>query len=264
MNNIAIAKETVRITAAGRYEVNGKTVTLPQTDPRETVCISPEEGAALIAAFRKGTEMCRIECTAEDSFEAAHRLGNALVLNFANAHHAGGGFLLGANAQEEALCRCSALFAALSGETAAEMYRYNNTHISRVESDYMLFSPKICVFRDANCNLLEEPFQAAVITAPAPNRRGAALLAPNALLRETFRRRIRIILAAAQKYGYSRLVLGAWGCGAFGNSPDDVSEDFRTVLLDEGYGTAFETVCFAVYGKEDGRNLTAFRRTFKG
>ena len=142
------------------------------------------------------------------------------------------------------------------------MYRYNNTRISAVESDYMLLSPEVCVFRDEHCALLEKPFTAAVITLPAPNRRGAAMLAPKKLIAETMTRRIRIMLHIAAKHGYRELVLGAWGCGAFGNSPEDVSGYFKSVLIGEEYGRCFDRVVFAVYGKPDGTNITAFRQTF--
>lgn len=264
MNNIAVGKETVAITKSRSYEKNGRTVTLPENmDFSRTICISPEDGAALVSAFQPAdAPLCRIEVTNEDSFSAARRLGDALVMNFANAHCPGGGFLLGANAQEEALCRCSTLYASLTSDTAKAMYRHNNTHISRVESDYMLLSPDVCIIRDSMCILLDEPERCGVMTLPAPNRRGAALIASKSLIAETFQRRIRIMLAAAQKHGYRNLVLGAWGCGAFGNDPRDVSGHFRKVLIDERYGTAFDRVCFAVYGREDGRNITAFRETF--
>lgn len=266
MNNIAVAKETMEITKSRRYEKNGTEITLPEDMFFEGVfCITPEEGAALVSAFSPRADgMCRIEVTAEDSFAAARRYENALVMNFANAHHPGGGFLLGANAQEEALCRCSTLYASLTSETASQMYRWNNTHVSRVESDYMLLSPEVCIFRDEHCALLDTPVCTAVITLPAPNRRGAAMLASKTLIAETFLRRIRIMLAVAADHGYKNLVLGAWGCGAFGNNADDVAGFFRQVLIGEQYGTAFDTVCFAVYGKEDGRNITAFRRVFEG
>ena len=115
-----------------------------------------------------------------------------------------------------------------------------------VESDYMLLSPEVCVFRTADCQLTAETFRTAVITIPAPNRRGGALLASKKIIAETFLRRIRIMLRLSAKYGYQSLVLGAWGCGAFGNNPEDVAEYFRQVLIDEGYGRYFETVCFAI------------------
>ncbi len=71
------------------------------------------------------------------------------------------------------------------------------------------------------------------------------------------------MLSIAADKGYKNLVLGAWGCGAFGNKPEDVSEYFRIVLFDEGYGKYFDEVCFAIYGCEDGKNITAFRSTLE-
>lgn len=265
MNNIQIANETMKITAEGRYEIGGKTVELPDLGYTQAEVISPEEGKKLLAEDISPyfmDRLCHIEVTCEDSFAAAGRLNDPLVMNFANAHSPGGGFRLGANAQEEALCRCSTLYASITSSAAGEMYRYNNTHISAVESDYMLLSPLVYVFRDEHCALLEKPFIAAVITLPAPNRYGAALLAPKKLIAETMTRRIRIMLRIAAKRGHRELVLGAWGCGAFGNSPAEVSGYFKQTLIEEEYGRCFDRVIFAVYGKPDGKNITAFRETF--
>jgi uncharacterized protein (TIGR02452 family) len=123
----------------------------------------------------------------------------------------------------------------------------------------MLISPKVVVFRDENCNLMEEPVIMGVVTVPAPNRYGAALLAGKKLIDDTFVRRIRIMLAAAAKSGYKTLVLGAWGCGAFGNKPEDVAGYFKQVIVQEEYGKCFDEICFAIYGREDGENITTFR-----
>lgn len=265
MNNIQIADETIKITSAGKYEMEGKTIELPDLDFKKVEVFSPEDGRKLLEEEISGyfgENLCEIEVTCEDSFAAARRLKNPLVMNFANAHHAGGGFRMGANAQEEALCRCSTLYASIKSSSAAEMYRFNNTHASQAESDYMLLSPEVSVFRNEHCQLLEQPFTAAVITLPAPNRRGAAALASKKLIAETMTRRIRIMLRIAAKHGYRELVLGAWGCGAFGNSPADVSGYFKSVLIDDEYGRCFDRVAFAVYGKPDGRNITAFREAF--
>lgn len=262
---IQVARETIGITKAGRYLWKEETRVLPEGDFGAVEVISPEYGAELLGRDYSGIlkrEMCRIEVTNEDSFLAAARLERPLVLNFANAHHPGGGFLIGARAQEEALCRGSTLYASISSEKAKEMYRYNNTHPGAVESDYMLLSPEVCVFRDIGCEPLEWPFMASVITAPAPNQRGAALFALGDRIRETFLRRIQIILCVAAERGYRNLVLGAWGCGAFGNDPIMVAECFRTALVEDGFGRAFGTVVFAVYGKPDGSNLRAFREVF--
>lgn len=262
MNKIAIARETIRITKEKQYTVGEQTVFLPEQNYAQTLVYTPETGAALPSAMRNDAPMCTFSVTTEDSFEAARQFVNPLVMNFANAHSPGGGFLLGAQAQEEALCRCSTLYASLTSEEAKEMYHFNNTHLSPVESDYILLSPVVCVFRDVRCELLKTPFSAAVITLPAPNRRGAAIFASNETINQTILRRIRIMLRIAAANGYRNLVLGAWGCGEFGNKPEQVAATFRQVLIDEQYGTAFDEVRFAIYGRPDGRNYLAFQKIF--
>lgn len=266
MNLIAAAKESIRIAKEKKYSIDGVENALPDKDYSRVIVITPEDGASLVSADRSGRESekpCKVSVTTESSFEAAERYNVPFVMNFANAHVPGGGFLLGARAQEEALCRCSTLYTSIASDSAKEMYHYNNTHISSTESDYMLLSPDVCVFRDNDLNFLEKPFMAAVITAPAPNRRGAAFAESKKNIEEVFRRRIRIILAAAVEYGYKDLVLGAWGCGAFGNSPEMVSGVFRELLVDEGFIKYFDNICFAVYGRTDGRNYKAFADMLK-
>ena len=53
------------------------------------------------------------------------------------------------------------------------------------------------------------------------------------------------MLAIAPAYGYATLVLGAWGCGAFGNDPRRTAADFR-LALENDYGGAFSEVVFAI------------------
>jgi len=265
MNNIQIANETLRIISDRKYDLGGNEISLSQIDFEEVIVISPRDGEKYLTYDKTSfaeKQMCKIAVINADSFEAGRKYDNALVMNFANAHNPGGGFRIGASAQEEALCRCSTLYASITSKRASEMYKYNNTHASTVESDYMLISPNVVVFRDEQCNLMSEPVTMGVVTVPAPNRYGAALLARNKVVEDTFIRRIRIMLVAAAEYGYKNLVLGAWGCGAFGNKPEDVSEYFRKVIIDEEYGKNFDEICFAIYGREDGKNITTFRSTF--
>lgn len=265
MKYIAIAKETKRITKEGRYMSGGTTIYLPEMDYTDVQVYSPEAGASLIENHVSDTARTanNISIVAEGSFQAAGRFDNPLVMNFANAHKPGGGFEMGATAQEEALCRCSTLFASISSEKAKEMYRYNNLHISNVESDYMLLS-KVCVFRNEKCELLRKPFMVGVISVPAPNRIGLAAFASEMKIEKAMIRRIRIMLSIAKEQAYKAIVLGAWGCGAFHNDASKVAGYFKKVLIDEGYVGCFEHICFAIYGSEDGKNISAFRKCFEG
>ena len=62
---------------------------------------------------------------------------------------------------------------------------------------------------------------------------------------DLLQRRIHRVLAIAQAFGYSTLVLGAWGCGAFGNDPRRTAVDFRSALENEFPG-AFSDIVFAI------------------
>ena len=268
MNNIEVAKQTIQIIKDRQYKVSDKVVHLPDYDYESVIVYSPDLGVQVVNKIskelsEKSDKLCKITISTEDSLQAARRYDNVLVMNFANAHNPGGGFKLGANAQEEALCRCSTLYASITSDNAQEMYHFNNTHLSKVESDYMLLSPDVCVFRDERCELIKAPKMVAVITLPAPNKRGAAFFASPDTIEETMLRRIRIMFSIAADRGYKNLVLGAWGCGVFGNKPEDVSRYFQMILFDEGYGRFFDEVCFAIYGSEDGKNISAFRKVFE-
>lgn len=112
------------------------------------------------------------------------------------------------------------------------------------------------VFRDDKGNLLPEPYEVSFLTAAAPNRsaivrnqpeRAAGI--PAALLRRAVR-----VLHVAAAHGHRRLVLGAWGCGVFGNDPAVVAETFRLALLDNRY---FDHVVFAVLDRQKGTSTLA-------
>ena len=262
MNNISIANETLKIIKNGGYDLNGKEVKFPEGSYSAVWVYSPERLASVTLPDLEKEELCRFEVINADSFEAAKKYEYPLVMNFANSHVPGGGFKLGATAQEEALCRNSTLYASIGGEAAKEMYSYNIKHFSPVDSDYLLISPEVWVFRAPNGEKLETPYKTAVITTPAPNKRGAAAFTSQAKIDDVMLHRTRLMLKAAAENKFKTLVLGAWGCGAFGHDPIKVSGYFKQVLVDEGFGTYFDTVCFAIYGKTDGKNYTAFNNIF--
>jgi uncharacterized protein (TIGR02452 family) len=70
------------------------------------------------------------------------------------------------------------------------------------------------------------------------------------------------VLAIARAYRYAALVLGAWGCGAFGNDVRRTARDFRDALENEFSG-AFAAVVFAIADwSPERRFLGPFREAF--
>lgn len=260
-----IAQQTEQIVAAGTYRTSdGREVSL----------------AAALGAARDGTRMYGpgpvevtvparastvLEVTGESSLEAARRLGgDVAVLNFASARNPGGGYLNGAQAQEEALCRASALYTCLL--RAREFYDHHRAHRDPFYTDRVVHSPGVPVFRDDRGRLLDEPFTAGFLTCAAPNAGVVLRTAPEraADLPAALTARAERVLETAVAHGHRRLVLGAWGCGVFRNDPAQVAGAFRTLLGPGGrFAGAFERVAFGILDRTPGGTVrAAFERAF--
>ncbi|RKN12714.1 TIGR02452 family protein [Streptomyces radicis] len=202
-------------------------------------------------------EVAAFEVTGESSTVAARRLvtgggGAVAVLNFASARNPGGGFLNGAQAQEEALCRASALHTCLL--RVPEFYAAHRADPDPFYSDRVIHSPGVPVFRDDKGALLPEPFAAGFLTSAAPNAGVIARLAPERAgeVPGALRSRATRVLEVAAAAGYRRLVLGAWGCGVFRNDPAHVAEAFRGPLGAGGaFARRFDHVVFAVLDRRE-------------
>lgn len=265
-----IARETEEAVAAGAYRT---------ADGREIPL------AAAVEAAREGTRMVgpgpvpvpegvlgaapsapRIEVTGESSLEAARRLADApvAVLNFASARNPGGGYLNGAQAQEEALCRGSALYTCLL--RAPEFYDHHRAHRDPFYTDRVVHSPGVPVFRDDRGRFLPEPYTAGFLTAAAPNAGVILRTAPERAseLPRALAVRAERVLETAAAHGYRRLVLGAWGCGVFRNDPAQVAGAFRALLGPGGrFERAFTQVVFGVLDRTPGSAVRqAFARAF--
>lgn len=264
---ILIALETLDIIRQGFYQKGDIRIQLrndQHCNLGKVIPYSPESLDRMRTVFsvractHNDKKPCSIRVEDSDSLQAAIHLDKPLVLNFANARRPGGGFLYGARAQEESLCRASSLYASISASPSKQMYDYNRERNCPVDSDYMLLSPDVCVFRDADGGLLDVPYYVSVLTVPAPDRNGSARTVSPTELTPVIKRRLRNVFVVASLHGYRSLVLGAWGCGAFGNDPYAVAECFRELLIDEQYGELFDDVVFAVL--KDAAALDAFRK----
>lgn len=201
----------------------------------------------------------RVQVANETTLGAARRLSEAgrkpLALNFANGVHPGGGFLHGAKAQEEVLCRSSALYKTLVGD---HMYIEHAKRPEPDSTDWAIYSPDVPVFRTDDGTELNHPWLLSFVTCAAPYAPQVGQPRSGDLLQK----RIHRVLAIAQAYGHSSLVLGAWGCGAFENDTQRTAADFRQALETEFRG-AFADIVFAITDwSPERRFLRPFQEVF--
>lgn len=266
----AIATETESIVEAGLYRTpEGREISIERTlaaalsgtrlygpDPVPVAALDTDRAAV-------------IEVTDESSLQAARRMtgegsGRIAVLNYASARNPGGGYLNGAQAQEEALCRGSALYATLL--RAPDYYAHHRAKRSAFYTDRVIHSPGVPVFRDDRGRLLDTPYTVGFLTSPAPNAGVIRSRTPEDAHRipAVLASRAERVLEVAAVRGYRRLVLGAWGCGVFMNDPAQVAGAFRALLADGGrFAGHFEQIVFGILDRSRAAaTRTAFARTF--
>ncbi len=96
----------------------------------------------------------------------------------------------------------------------------------------------------------------SVISAPAPNL-SAMDEVDEGYLKPLLEKRIEKIFQIAAKFGHKTIILGAWGCGAFGNDPDLMSKLFAKAIKDMPW---FKHVCFAIFDKSTNKTtLSSFK-----
>ena len=240
--------------------------------------IIPEKGRP-----RFSTDM-HVSVTRNRSLDAALRHCNkashsrVAVLNFASATNPGGGVVKGSKAQEEALCRCSTLFPVLNTQELQEkFYHFHQERQDTRYTDACIYTPGITVFKtDTNIPERLRPElwrQVDIISCAAPNLRkvpynkmntgtGPAIPVSDKELLEIHKTRGRKIFRIAVANGIDTLILGAFGCGAFKNSPAIVARAYREILEEfDGYISKVE---FAVYCPPgDDTNYRAFTKVMR-
>ena len=205
----------------------------------------------------------QVEVVEEDSASAVLRLGRGIasrcdmaMLDFASFVNPGGGYERGALAQEEALCSESFLYNVLSQKRGwyGENCRRNiNCELYRNRA---LIVPAVRFERDKYHSYSD------VIVCAAPNaaRARADYRVSEDDLLAAMRERIAFVMAIADQLGHDKLVLGAFGCGAFGWDAAPVAEAFR-VELASGSHVASRVTFPVPRGRAD-ENLEVFQHAF--
>lgn len=250
--------ETLKITELGTYRNKmGQLVNIGQeitNSVEKTILYRPKDVNDLLNKIKKEAKYeTKYEVVNTTTLEGSRKVleegfSKVVALNFASAKNPGGGFLNGSVAQEESLARSSALYTTLLPQT--EMYETNRKTKSCLYTDYMVYSPDVPVFRNDNGDLLDSPYHLSFITSPAVN--AGVVKAKERHITQThidsvMKKRIEKILAVALHNNYEVIVLGAFGCGVFKNSPKAVAGYFNEILKNNPkFKNKFEKVIFAV------------------
>jgi uncharacterized protein (TIGR02452 family) len=264
------AQETLKIQQQGFYTVNSRLMDISAGQRHSEVAsrlITPAEGKRLAESLPPPENLSgasyevRNNSTVQAIIDASHSGKAVAALNFASAKNPGGGFLNGAMAQEEALASSGGLYNTQIRHRA--YYDNNRSCGTMIYTDHAIYSPDVVFFRDAAFNLTETPVTASILTLPAVNMgqvqaKGEDVVRAKAVMKD----RMRLCLAILAHERNKVIILGAYGCGVFGNDANEVAGWWKELLFDEGYGGYFEKVIFAVLDKPGGESITTFERTF--
>lgn len=191
-----------------------------------------------------------------DCVEKAREWGKeegVVLLNMASSWTPGGGFLKGSKAQEEEICRRTTLIPGLykyweeRNKIFPELFKEEKKSSPKYPMDRyeFIYTSGVNIIRDKNYNLLSTPEVTNVMTFAAirkPKLLPDGNMIPACV--KIMRNKIKLLLYFLAEWGFKKLILGAWGCGAYKCPPFQVANLFKEVLGElDGY---FEDVCFAI------------------
>lgn len=197
--------------------------------------------------------------------DPSNRNAKVGVLNMASMLAPGGGFLNGASGQEASLCMRTTLLPSLKDD------------FYRLPEIGGIYTPDVLVFRDEQDNDLEKRDRWFVNCVSAGMLRFPSVAVDettgrgsytNGKDRDLVVEKMRAVMRIFQTRGVSRVVMGAWGCGAFGNPVGEIASAWRKVLTGgrqrskkgkREVWTGIETVVFAI---KDAGLASAFGEAF--
>lgn len=189
----------------------------------------------------KQLENMQVYIYPENSVEAIfnHSEGKTAVLNFASYKEPGGRFIEGSRAQEESLCADSFLYNVLKRED--DYYRWNKQHLKySLYLNRALYTPDIKFFKKG------KEVKCDVITCAAPNITPSRKYGWGITEEENTKvldSRINFVLDIAEDNKVDTLILGAFGCGVFGQDATEVARIFTKYLKTH---KVFKKVIFAI------------------
>ncbi|EIN07993.1 hypothetical protein PUNSTDRAFT_135510 [Punctularia strigosozonata HHB-11173 SS5] len=224
-----------------------------------------------------GISSLRIRLVNTDTITAAQQLslsdrpnkkagsdaGTIAILNMASPLRPGSGFLQGATSQEEFLCMRTTLLPSLRDEF------YRLPEVGGVHT------PDVLVFRDGEGADLpkKDRFFIDVVSAGMlrfPDLEEGGRRYANAADRQLVEAKMEAVMKICAVKKAARVVLGAWGCGAYGNPVEEIAGAWRKVLLkDKGRRKRDSTaetwpgIAEVVFAITDRKMYEGFRQHFE-
>ena len=225
---VKMGHETQQITEQGKYtNARGQTVDIRALrdaathgrvtyQPGETPPVGAPRHTHVHTYMHNQTTLAVAEARVAHGYRVA-------ILNFASATTPGGGWLYGARAQEESLARSSTLVHAIRDD---EMYQNEAHQTNPFYDDTVILTPNVPFFRQHNGQILDTPWQGDVITCAAVMADAVRRYMPMRVgeIGATMRQRTEKVFRIATTLDADILILGAWGCGAFGNAPEEIAQ----------------------------------------
>lgn len=196
--------------------------------------------------------------------------GKIAALNFASYKEPGGMFLSGSSAQEESLCHESNLYNILEA-FKVRYYEWNIRHKNKaLYFNRALYTPDVRFTGSlSECNDSDAVIRVNyyklcdIITCAAPNYTAARRYC-NVGTEENKKAcvdRIDFVLSIAAQNNVETLILGAFGCGVFGQDARLIALIFKE-LLQNKFSGVFKEVIFAIPESNNDNNFLTFKNIF--
>lgn len=172
-----------------------------------------------------------------------------LVLNLASCYCPGGGVVKGCRAQEEELFRCT------------NYCLCTNRSLYPIKSDEFIITDHVSIIKDENYNRLRDYREFDFIAVAAVRKPPLIYHAvPSQYMEDEDRKLMEDKIDAIFRYAVfherGTLLLGALGCGAYGNPTELVRDMFQNAL--NKYRNYFDHITFAVLSLNKNTNFKIF------
>ena len=217
------------------------TTSVPYDEVNIEVIPRPHYEHTKIAIFKNDTATCAIT-----SAKRSKKRDRTCVLDFASFRHPGGGFIAGAIAQEESLCGVSGLYPCLAAKISDYEKRYSRLNGGLYDDDY-IYVQKCPFIRNG------VEYKADVIAIAAPNKTSFMSIKdaiqhgkehPDLQIEQldyiskiteqdfsdALYQRMKVAFLVPSFYGCTKVILGAFGCGVFGNDVEEVAYNWEELI----------------------------------